>query len=184
MTTSPSSSPSAPEWEPWFADARFGMFIHWGPYAATGLEPSWPLVGGIPILPQCQSLTVADYYERASRWAPPPDAPEKWIERAAACGMEYAVLTTKHHDGFTLFPTEHSDLGIHRTAPGRDLVGEYVQAVRSHGLRLGFYFSLSDWHHPSYPAFADEMRPYPAFGYPRPAPCGGCRGRCARSGTG
>lgn len=170
MSSGPGTRPTTNEWGGWFADARFGLFIHWGPYSASSLEPSWPLVGGTTVLPQCQSMSVVEYYERASTWAPPRGAPARWLELASACGMEYAVLTTKHHDGFTLFPTAHSELGIHTTAPGRDLVGEYVEAVRSAGLRLGFYFSLPDWHHPSYPAFTDEMRPYPMLGYPRPSP--------------
>jgi alpha-L-fucosidase len=82
--------------------------------------------------------------------------------------MAYAVLTTKHHDGFTLFPA--SDFGVGQTLPGRDLVAEFVDATRAAGLRVGFYFSLSDWHHPDYPAFHDGMRPYPMLAYPRPEP--------------
>lgn len=154
----------------WFDAARFGLFVHWGPYSAMGLEPSWPLVGGVAVLPQAEPIGVDDYYAKAAGWAPPAGGPPRWLELAKACHMDYAVLTTKHHDGFTLFPTEHSEIGIHRTAPGRDLVGEFVDAVRSAGLRLGFYFSLPDWHHPSYPAFRDDMRPYQMLGYPRPSP--------------
>jgi alpha-L-fucosidase len=154
----------------WFDRSRLGLFIHWGPYSAAGLEPSWPMVGGIPILPYCQSLTVAEYDDLTAGWVPTEGAPREWVRLAAAAGAEYAVLTTKHHDGFTLWPSEHSGHGIQATAPGRDLVGEYVSALREAGLRVGFYFSLSDWHHPSYPAFSDEMRPYPALGYPRSEP--------------
>jgi alpha-L-fucosidase len=82
--------------------------------------------------------------------------------------MAYAVLTTKHHDGFTLFPCAQSGFGVGQTLPGRDLVAEFVDAVRAEGLRVGFYFSLADWHHPDYPAFHDGMRPYPMLAYPRP----------------
>lgn len=152
----------------WFRDARLGLFAHFGPYSVANLEPSWPMVGGIPVLPFCQSLTVGEYDALTAGFAPPPGAPAAWAELAARCGVDYAVLTTKHHDGFTLWPSEHSDHGIHTTAPGRDLVREYAEAMRSAGIRVGLYFSLPDWHHPSYPAFTDEMRPYPALGYPRP----------------
>ncbi|MGO9558244.1 MAG: alpha-L-fucosidase [Acidimicrobiales bacterium] len=154
----------------WFDAARLGLFVHWGPYSAARLEPSWPMVGGIPVLPNCQSLTVGEYDELTAGWAPPVGGAADWAALAAACGADYAVLTTKHHDGFTLFPSKFSAHGIQVTEPGRDLVGEFVTANREAGIRVGLYFSLPDWHHPSYPAFTDEMRPYPALGYPRPEP--------------
>ena len=154
----------------WFDAARLGIFVHWGPYSAARLEPSWPMVGGVGALPGAADLTVADYDRLTAGWVPPPGAPRRWAELAEACGASYAVLTTKHHDGFTLFPSAHSAHGIHATAPGRDLVGEYVEAMRERSIRVGFYFSLPDWHHPSYPAFTDAMRPYSALSYPRPAP--------------
>jgi len=153
----------------WFDTARFGLFVHWGTYSSRGLEASWPLVGGIRAFPYGQDLSVADYYRDATAWVPPPGAPREWLRLAKRCGMQYAVLTTKHADGFCLFGGEHARFGIARFAPGRDLVGEYVDATRAEGLRVGLYFSLPDWHHPDYPAFRDEMRPYPAISYPRPA---------------
>jgi alpha-L-fucosidase len=154
----------------WFASARFGLFVHWGPYSARGLEPSWPLVGGSPVFRHCQDLAVADYYAGHAEWIPPEGSPREWARAARACGMQYAVLTTKHHDGFTLFPSEHSAFGIGMNAPGRDLVREFVDACRSEDLRVGLYYSLSDWAHPDYPPFRDDMRPYLAFAYPRPEP--------------
>lgn len=154
----------------WFEAARFGMFIHYGPYSHGRLEPSWPMVGSIPILPNGLPLTVAEYDAACAGFAPAPGAPARWAELAASASMDYAVLTTKHHDGYTLFPSEHSAHGLHRDHPGQDVVAEYVEAMRAHGIRVGLYFSLPDWHHPDYPAFTDEMRPYPAFSYPRPTP--------------
>lgn len=144
----------------WFDDARFGMFVHWGIYSARGFEPSWPLVGGAVTFPYGQDVTVDDYFRDALGWAPPPDAPREWMRAAKAAGMTYAVLTTKHHDGFTLFPSEHNPFGVDQSAPGRDLVREFVDAARAEGLRVGLYYSLIDWHHPDYPAWTDEMRPY------------------------
>ncbi|MGH7895366.1 MAG: alpha-L-fucosidase [Candidatus Binatia bacterium] len=154
----------------WFARARFGLFVHWGAYSQHGWEPSWPLVGGIPAFPHCQDVPVATYYRDALRFAPKPGAPREWMRLAQRCGMSYAVLTTKHHDGFTLFACDHSDFGVAQAAVGRDVVAEFVQAARAEGLRVGLYFSLADWHHPDYPAFADGMRPYPFLAYPRPEP--------------
>ena len=154
----------------WFDTARFGLFIHWGAYSARGLEPSWPLVGGSRAFPFGQDLCVADYYRDFGAWAPPRDAPREWLRQAKRCGMQYAVMTTKHHDGFCLFPGARAPFGISGSVPGRDLVAEFVDATRAEGLRVGLYFSLSDWHHPDYPAWTDAMRPYPMVAYPRPAP--------------
>lgn len=152
----------------WFDRARFGLFVHWGLYSAKGFEPSWPLVGGSPAFPYGQDVTPEAYYADAERWVPPPGAPREWVQMAKAAGMTYAVLTTKHHDGFALFDSEHSDFSIARNAPGRDLVREFVDACHDQGLRVGLYYSLSDWHHRDYPAYSGEWRPYPFLAYPRP----------------
>ena len=153
----------------WFASARFGLFVHWGPYSRHGWEPSWPLVGGLSAFPYCQDLPVETYYRDALRFAPPPAAPRDWMRLARRCGMTYAVLTTKHADGFTLFPAA-SRFGVGQADGGQDLVGPFVAAARAEGLRVGLYFSLADWHHPDYPAFSDAMRPYAFLAYPRPEP--------------
>jgi alpha-L-fucosidase len=84
--------------------------------------------------------------------------------------MGYCVLTTRHHDGFSLWPSAVSDWSVGQFLPGRDLVREYVDAVRSEGLRVGFYYSLSDWHHPDYPAFTEADKPYSFLAYRRPDP--------------
>lgn len=154
----------------WFGGARFGLFVHWGAYSLHGWEPSWPLVGGSEAFPYGQDVPVATYYRDVLRFAPPAGAPRAWLEHARRCGMQYAVLTTKHHDGFSLFPDPDGALGVGQVAGGRDLVADFVAATRDAGLRVGFYFSLSDWHHPDYPAFTDAMRPYPLVAYPRPEP--------------
>jgi alpha-L-fucosidase len=83
--------------------------------------------------------------------------------------MQYAVLTTRHHDGYTLFPSPHASRGVADHLPGRDLVREFVDAARAEQLRVGFYLSLPDWYHDGYPRWTDEMRPY-GFAYPRAAP--------------
>src|SRR5207249_8448025 len=78
-------------------------------------------------------------------------------------GMRYAVLTTRHHDGFALWPSKYTDFSIASTSHGGDLVGEFVEAARAEGVRVGFYLSLSDWHHPDYPPYSADDASYAAF---------------------
>ena len=145
----------------WFDEARFGMFVHWGQISRRGLELSWPLVGGAgDLLPYARPESVESYYRGALDFCPEPGGPARWCRLAREAGMGYVVLTTKHHEGFALWPTEHTDFSIGQTPYPGDLVGEFVEAARAEGLRVGFYYSLSDWHHPDYPAFRDEDRPY------------------------
>ncbi len=154
----------------WFDAARFGMFVHWGHVSQHGWELSWPLVGGVPVFPACQDIPAEQYHAGASSFSPRAHAARQWLDWARRAGMRYAVLTTKHHDGFALWPTRAADWSIARTSYGGDLVREFVDATRAAGLRVGFYLSLSDWHHPDYPPFTDADRPY-AYGMkPRPTP--------------
>lgn len=150
----------------WFEPARFGLFVHWGPYARAGWEASWPLVGGVATLPMGQDIPAAVYHANAKDWRPDPEAPEAWIAAAAAAGMRYAVFTTRHHDGFAMWPSRHGGHGVGISAPGVDIVGEFVKACRRHGLKVGLYYSLPDWYHAEYPAFTDAMRPYVFGAYP------------------
>lgn len=152
----------------WFETARFGMFIHWGLSSVHGWELSWPMVGGTPALPHCQSASIADYYAAAEHFDPRGYDPRTWARLAKRAGMQYAVLTTKHHDGFALFDTKLSDFSVMHTAYGQDIVRQYVDAFRDAGLRIGMYFSLSDWHHPDYPPFTQADTPYNFFRLPQP----------------
>ncbi|HYF47411.1 MAG TPA: alpha-L-fucosidase, partial [Acidimicrobiales bacterium] len=154
----------------WFDGAGLGLFVHWTHSSAAGRELSWPLVGGGPVLPHSGACTVDEYYASVAAFAPAEGAARAWCAAAAAAGARYAVLTTRHHDGYALWPSEHTSLGIADSGIERDLVGEFVDACRAEGLRVGFYLSLSDWHHPDYPAFRDEDRPYAFIGYRRPDP--------------
>lgn len=74
--------------------------------------------------------------------------------------MQYVILTAKHHDGFSLFHTQQSDFSIEYAPYKKDIVREFVEAMRAEGLRIGLYFSLIDWHHPDYPAFTEADKPY------------------------
>ena len=154
----------------WFRQARFGMFVHWGHPSRQGWELSWPLVGGMAALPRCQDVPAATYHANAAGFAPRKDSPREWIAAASRARMGYAVLTTKHHDGYALWDTRASDFSVARGPYGGDIVGEYVEATRAAGLRVGFYFSLCDWHHPDYPPFTDADRPYRYGMAPRPTP--------------
>jgi alpha-L-fucosidase len=123
----------------WWSDARFGMFIHWGLYSIIGHQ-EWVLESeGIPI-PQYEIL--------AKHFKPRPNVAREWAKLAKAAGQKYMVLTTKHHEGFCLWDTKLTDYCAMKQDPGRDLVREFVDAAREEGLRVGFYYSLMDWHHP------------------------------------
>ncbi len=146
--------------EKWFDTARFGMFIHWAPCSQRGWDVSWPLVGGINALPNAQVVPVDEYHSTAATFNPEKFDAREIAQLARRAGMTYGVLTTKHHDGFAMFHTATSDYGIAHTPFKRDIVREYSEAFRAEGLRVGFYFSLIDWHHPDYPAFTESDKPY------------------------
>jgi alpha-L-fucosidase len=123
----------------WWHEAKFGMFIHWGLYSLVG-QMEWALeVEGIPIL---------QYEYLAKHFQPKPNAAREWARLARRAGQKYMVMTTKHHEGFCLFDSRLTDYCAPRQGPGRDLVREFVDAARAEGLRVGFYYSLMDWHHP------------------------------------
>ncbi len=149
----------------WFDEARFGMFIHWDHASQRGWEISWPLVGGVFSLPRGQQAAAAsDYHGLAATFDPSHYDPGSLARQARAAGMRYVVFTTIHHSGYAMFhtsTTEHKVSNSPADSPsGRDLVRETVDAFRCEGLRIGFYVSLSDWHHPDYPAWSDDFRPY------------------------
>ena len=154
----------------WFDTARFGMFVHWGHSSQRGCELSWPLVGGVANLPFGGSVPVEEYHSTASTFNP-----QQWDAKALArmakdMGMQYAILTSKHHDGFSMFHTRQSDFSIEHAPYGKDIVRDFVAAMRAEGLRVGLYFSLIDWHHPDYPAFIESDKPYQFFNWKQPTP--------------
>ncbi|MBX3280584.1 MAG: alpha-L-fucosidase [Acidobacteria bacterium] len=123
----------------WWHEAKFGMFIHWGLYSILGRH-EWVM--------EMEGIPVSEYEQLARRFRPKPSPAREWAQLARRAGMKYMVMTTKHHEGFCLFDTKTTDYCAPRQAAGRDLVREYVDAVRAEGLRVGLYFSLMDWHHP------------------------------------
>jgi alpha-L-fucosidase len=95
-----------------------------------------------------ERIPLAEYEKLADTWKPKPRPAREWAALARAAGMKYMVMTTKHHEGFCLWDTAQTDYNAARRGPGRDLVREYVEACREAGLKIGFYYSLMDWHHP------------------------------------
>jgi alpha-L-fucosidase len=123
----------------WWHEARFGMFIHWGLYSVLGRH-EWVM--------ENEAVPVAEYEQLAARFRPKPWPAREWAALAKKAGMKYMVMTTKHHEGFCLFDTSTTNYCAPKQAAGRDLVREFVEAARGEGLRVGFYYSLMDWHHP------------------------------------
>ncbi|MHB1484411.1 MAG: alpha-L-fucosidase [Saccharofermentanales bacterium] len=134
----------------WFMKDRFGMFIHWGIYSIPA-RGEW--------VRSAERITIEDYQKYFDAFDPIDYNPEEWAKLAKEAGMKYAVLTTKHHDGFCLFESKFTDYNAPNTKAGRDLVREYVDAFRAQGIKIGFYYSLLDWHHPDYPAYKDWAHP-------------------------
>jgi alpha-L-fucosidase len=154
----------------WFESARFGLFFHWGHSSQQECELSWPMVGANFALPHCQDILVDEYQRTAATFNPAKFDAKAWARLAKDVGAEYAVLTTKHHDGYAMFHTGVSEFSVQHSPFQRDIVREWIEAFRAEGIRIGLYFSLCDWHHPDYPAFTDEFRPYNPFRLPRPTP--------------
>jgi len=123
----------------WWNEARFGMFIHWGLYSILGRHEWAMLEEGIP---------VREYEQLAKQFKPRKNAARAWAKLAKRAGQKYMVMTSKHHEGFCNFASKLTDYCAPKQGPGRDLLAEYVEAARAEGLRVGFYYSLMDWHHP------------------------------------
>ena len=115
------------------------MFIHFGLYSVLGRH-EWAM--------EEEGIPVAEYQLLAKQFNPKPGFALGWAKLAKTAGMKYMVMTTKHHEGFCNFDTKLTDYCAPKQGPGRDLVAEYVEAARSQGMRVGFYYSLMDWHHP------------------------------------
>ena len=125
----------------WWTNDRFGMFIHWGLYALPARH-EW--------VKNQERITNEDYQKYFDNFNPDLYNPREWAKMAKAAGMKYAVITTKHHEGFCLFDSKFTDYKAPNTAIGKDLLKEWVEAFRAEGLKIGFYYSLIDWHHPDF----------------------------------
>lgn len=148
--------------QPWFERAKLGIFVHWGIYAVRGVAESWSFFNG--------QLSYDDYMAQLGGFGAEKFDADAWARLFTQAGARYAVLTAKHHDGVALWDTAASDLSVVKRTPARrDLIAEYAEAMRRHGLRVGLYFSHLDWSHPDYatvrPARVEEEN---RFAYPPP----------------
>ena len=125
----------------WFVHDRFGLFIHWGLYALPARH-EW--------IKQYEEIPDDVYDRYLNYFDPDLYDPDEWARIAADAGMKYFVITTKHHDGFCLWDSKLTDYKVTNTPCGRDLIGPMVEAFRARNIRVGFYHSLLDWHHPEF----------------------------------
>ncbi|MEU9246284.1 alpha-L-fucosidase [Streptomyces sp. NPDC048385] len=132
--------------QPWFTDAKLGIFVHWGIYAVDGVPESWSFYDG--------TVPHAQYMSQLPRFTGARYDPKAWAGLFARAGARYAVLTSRHHDGVALWDTAYGDLNL-----GRDYLGPYAEALRERGLKVGFYYSHSDWNHPDYASTRKPGRP-------------------------
>ena len=134
----------------WFKEARFGMFIHFGLYAIPA-RGEW--------VRSTEEMSKEEYMKYFYEFNPVNYDPKAWAKAAKEAGMQYVVMTAKHHDGFCLFDSQYTDFKSTNTPIGRDLVKEFVEAVRGEGLKVGLYFTLLDWYHEDYPHYGDRIHP-------------------------
>lgn len=123
----------------WWREARFGMFVHYGLYSQWGRHEWTQVVENIP---------QKEYEKLADTFSPKPGAPREWAALAKKAGMKYMVMTTRHHEGFSLWDSKVNSYNSVNFGPKRDIVREFVDACREFDLKIGFYSSLMDWHHP------------------------------------
>lgn len=137
----------------WFADAKLGIFIHWGIYAVDGIDESWSFYNGY--------ISYNDYMKQLKGFTAEKYKPEEWAKLIKESGAKYAVLTTKHHDGVALWNTSQNDLNVVKKTPAaRDLVKPFTDAIRKQDLKVGLYYSALDWSHPDYPFFTNKEKRY------------------------
>ena len=126
----------------WFQNARFGLFVHWGVYSVLG-DGEWVMNN--------RRIPIADYEKLPGLFNPVEFDPAEWVALAKAAGMKYVTITSKHHDGFAMFDSKISDYNVvARTPYKKDVLKALAEECRRQGLKLFFYYSQLDWHHPDY----------------------------------
>jgi alpha-L-fucosidase len=152
----------------WYPDASLGLFIHWGIASVRAMNISWPMIPGRPLANKHitdpaereriiregdfnlngkpNAITPNEYFEQAKSFNPQKYDPDKWMKAAKEAGFAYVVLTTRHHEGFALWPSAYGDFDTKNYMGGRDLLKPYVDACRKYGLKVGFYYSPPDWY--------------------------------------
>jgi alpha-L-fucosidase len=132
----------------WWTHDRFGMFIHWGLYALAARH-EWVM--------KRERITDEEYQKYFEIFDPDLFDPAEWARMAKEAGMKYAVITTKHHEGFCMFDSKYTDYKVTNTPYGKDIIKMWVDAFRKEGLKIGFYYSLIDWHYPDFTI--DKLHP-------------------------
>jgi alpha-L-fucosidase len=138
----PALAPRFGDGRDWWFQKRFGLFVHWGLYAIEGWheQDQWR-----------RRIPRAEYVKLQARWNPTAFNPDAWLDAAEAAGMKYICLTTKHHDGFCIFESKHTQYHSVNTPYGKDVVRQLADACHRRNFPLCLYYSIADWHHPNYP---------------------------------
>lgn len=151
----------------WWRDARFGMFIHWGIYSVPAGDHQGVRSDQIgEWIQSWANIPREEYAEFAAEFNPVRFDAAEWVALAKEAGMKYLVITSKHHDGFSMYDTAVSPYNIVQATPyGRDVMAELAEECRKQGIRFAFYYSIMDWHHPS--QYVDEEGKHPTAGHGR-----------------
>lgn len=151
----------------WYPDAGLGLFIHWGLSSVKNMDISWPMIPGRPLVDKKldsaeiqrivtqkdynlngkkPAITPNKYWAMAKSFNPQHYNPDEWIRAAKAAGFTYAVLTTRHHEGFAMWPSAYGDFSTSNYMGGKDLIKPFVEACRKYGLKIGLYYSPPNWY--------------------------------------
>jgi alpha-L-fucosidase len=137
----------------WFADAKLGIFIHWGIYSVNGIDESWSFYN--------KKITHEDYMKQLNGFTASHYKPEEWAALIREAGARYAVITTKHHDGVALWPSREGHYNVIDNTPAKkDVLLAFYKALDKQGIKRGAYYSLLDWSHPDYPGFLNDSNRY------------------------
>jgi len=137
----------------WFADAKLGIFIHWGIYSVNGIDESWSFFN--------EYISYDDYLKQSNGFTAKNYNPAEWAGLIKESGAKYAVLTSKHHDGVALWDTKFSDLNVVKKTPAaKDMITPFCNELRKNKIKVGLYYSLLDWSHPDYPNFTRSIKRY------------------------
>jgi alpha-L-fucosidase len=137
----------------WWRDAKFGLFLHWGPVSLSGKELGWGRYANRPWdIYGIQTPSEPDYeYDHLyEKFNPVKFNADEWVKIAQDAGMKYMVIITKHHDGFSMFNSKLTEYDIMATPYGKDIIKQFSKACHKAGMKLGFYYSTRDWYHPDY----------------------------------
>lgn len=144
----------------WFKDAKLGIFIHWGLYAVNGIDESWSFFNGY--------ISHEDYLKQANGFTAKKYDPQAWADLIKRSGARYSVITSKHHDGFALWNSQHGDFNaVKAAASKRDLLTPFVESLRKNDLKVGIYYSLPDWSYNDYTDFTRDTKRYKAADDPK-----------------